>query len=75
MNQSSVETVEEFLYREATYLDQADLESWIQLFTEDGTYWIFHISTMTVFSWKFANATSFILAHPHCNHPCNLLTL
>jgi benzoate/toluate 1,2-dioxygenase subunit beta len=40
MNQPPAETVEEFLYREATYLDQADLESWIQLFTEDGTYWM-----------------------------------
>lgn len=32
--------VEEFLYLEASYLDRPDLDAWIQLYTEDGTYWM-----------------------------------
>ncbi len=32
--------VENFLYREAGLLDRPDLDSWMALFTEDGTYWM-----------------------------------
>lgn len=34
------ETIEEFLYREADYLDRADLDAWMELYTEDGVYWM-----------------------------------
>lgn len=32
--------VEEFLYREAGFLDNPDLDAWLQLYTGDGTYWM-----------------------------------
>lgn len=32
--------IEEFLYREAGFLDNPDLDAWLQLYTEDGTYWM-----------------------------------
>jgi benzoate/toluate 1,2-dioxygenase beta subunit len=32
--------VEEFLYREARLLDTQELEAWLDLFTEDATYWL-----------------------------------
>lgn len=32
--------VEAFLYREADLLDEGDLQTWRDLFTEDGTYWM-----------------------------------
>ncbi|TQV78841.1 aromatic-ring-hydroxylating dioxygenase subunit beta [Exilibacterium tricleocarpae] len=32
--------IERFLYREADLLDGNDLENWMQLFTDDGTYWM-----------------------------------
>ena len=32
--------VEEFLYREARLLDTQQLEAWLDLFTEDATYWL-----------------------------------
>ena len=32
--------IEEFLYDEAALLDNPDLDSWIKLYTEDGTYWM-----------------------------------
>ncbi len=38
MNQR--DAIEAFLYREAGYLDQPDLDSWMALFTEDGSYWM-----------------------------------
>jgi len=37
---SLLEQVTELLYREADLLDQADLDTWVQLYTEDGTYWM-----------------------------------
>ena len=37
---TSIETVTEFLYQEATYLDQADLDAWFELYTEDAYYWM-----------------------------------
>lgn len=32
--------VEAFLYREASCLDRPDLDSWMELYTDDGTYWM-----------------------------------
>ena len=32
--------LERFLYQEASCLDRPDLDSWIDLYTEDGTYWM-----------------------------------
>jgi benzoate/toluate 1,2-dioxygenase beta subunit len=32
--------IERFLYAEADLLDNPDLDSWIDLYTEDGTYWM-----------------------------------
>src|SRR4029077_20970744 len=32
--------VEEFLYHEARLLDTQQLEAWLDLFTEDATYWL-----------------------------------
>lgn len=37
---NTLRKVEEFLYLEASFLDRPDLDSWIQLYTEDGTYWM-----------------------------------
>jgi benzoate/toluate 1,2-dioxygenase beta subunit len=33
-------TVEEFLYHEARLLDTGQLEAWLELFTDDATYWL-----------------------------------
>jgi benzoate/toluate 1,2-dioxygenase subunit beta len=33
-------SVSALLYREASLLDHADLDGWITLYTEDGTYWM-----------------------------------
>ena len=40
MSNLDLQAVENFLYKEASFLDQPDLESWMQLYTEDGTYWM-----------------------------------
>ena len=32
--------IEQFLYDEAALLDNPDLDRWIELYTEDGTYWM-----------------------------------
>jgi len=32
--------VQEFLYHEARLLDTGELEAWLELFTEDATYWL-----------------------------------
>jgi len=32
--------VEQFLYREARLLDEQRLEEWLELFTDDATYWV-----------------------------------
>ena len=32
--------VEEFLYHEARLLDEQRLEEWLELFTDDATYWV-----------------------------------
>jgi benzoate/toluate 1,2-dioxygenase beta subunit len=35
-----IRDIETFLYDEADCLDRADLEAWMTLYTEDGTYWM-----------------------------------
>ncbi len=40
MSNTDIKAIEQFLYREASLLDQPDLDSWMQLYTEDGTYWM-----------------------------------
>lgn len=40
MSQPDLQLLEDFLYYEAALLDQPDLDSWIKLFTADGTYWM-----------------------------------
>ena len=40
MSSPDLKAVEAFLYTEAGLLDRPDLESWMSLFTEDGTYWM-----------------------------------
>lgn len=37
---SDLEKIASFLYDEANLLDQPDLDSWLKLYTEDGTYWM-----------------------------------
>lgn len=32
--------IEQFLYQEASLLDRADLDGWVDLYTDDGTYWM-----------------------------------
>ena len=32
--------IEQFLYQEASLLDRCDLDAWVALYTEDGTYWM-----------------------------------
>jgi 3-phenylpropionate/cinnamic acid dioxygenase small subunit len=35
-----IREIEEFLYREADFLDRGDLDGWIELYTEDASYWM-----------------------------------
>lgn len=37
---ATLRKIEEFLYLEASHLDRPDLDAWLQLYTEDGTYWM-----------------------------------
>ncbi len=37
---SDLQKIEQFLYDEADLLDNPDLDSWMALYTEDGTYWM-----------------------------------
>ena len=37
---TDIRKIEQFLYDEATLLDHPDLDAWVNLYTEDGTYWI-----------------------------------
>lgn len=39
-SQESLREIEALLYLEASYLDKPNLDRWIELFTEDGTYWM-----------------------------------
>ncbi len=36
----TLRAIEDFLYQEASFLDNPDLESWLELYTEDGVYWM-----------------------------------
>lgn len=36
----SIREIEALLYEEASYLDRPDLDKWLELYTEDGTYWM-----------------------------------
>ena len=40
MGSPDLNRVEQFLYDEADCLDRADLDAWLDLYTEDGTYWM-----------------------------------
>lgn len=44
---NSERRIEDFLYREASLLDQPDLDQWVTLFTEDGYYWMPATETQT----------------------------
>ena len=35
-----IRDIEQLLYEEASYLDRPDLDKWIELYTDDGTYWM-----------------------------------
>jgi benzoate/toluate 1,2-dioxygenase beta subunit len=35
-----IREIEQLLYEEASFLDRPDLDRWIELYTEDGTYWM-----------------------------------
>ncbi len=35
-----VREIEDFLYTEADFLDQVDLQQWMKLYTDDGIYWM-----------------------------------
>lgn len=37
---TDIKAIENFLYDEADLLDCANLDAWIELYTEDGTYWM-----------------------------------
>ena len=37
---ADIRDIEELLYAEASFLDKADLDGWIDLYTQDGTYWM-----------------------------------
>ena len=36
----AIRDIEKLLYDEAAFLDKADLDGWIELYTDDGTYWM-----------------------------------
>lgn len=36
----AIREIEQLLYLEASYLDRPDLDRWLELYTEDGTYWM-----------------------------------
>ncbi|MFV0278786.1 MAG: aromatic-ring-hydroxylating dioxygenase subunit beta [Parahaliea sp.] len=40
MSTPDIRAIEDFLYQETSLLDRPDLDRWMQLFTEDGTYWL-----------------------------------
>ena len=39
-SEETVREIERLLYDEAAHLDRPDLDKWIELYTEDGTYWM-----------------------------------
>jgi hypothetical protein len=36
----AIREIEQLLYKEASFLDRPDLDSWVELYTDDGTYWM-----------------------------------
>lgn len=40
LNLSELSSVEQFLYDEAATLDTPDLDAWMNLYSEDGSYWM-----------------------------------
>jgi len=36
----TIREIEQLLYEEAAYLDKSDLDGWIELYTDDATYWM-----------------------------------
>jgi benzoate/toluate 1,2-dioxygenase beta subunit len=40
MSAPDLAAIEAFLYREAAFLDRPDLDNWMQLYSEDGSYWM-----------------------------------
>jgi benzoate/toluate 1,2-dioxygenase beta subunit len=36
----TIRDIEQLLYEEASFLDRPDLDAWINLYTDDGTYWM-----------------------------------
>ena len=36
----NTQAIEQFLYREAALLDRPDLDTWMDMYTQDGTYWM-----------------------------------
>ena len=40
VNAEKLHELERFLYKEASFLDRPDLDRWIELYTDDGTYWM-----------------------------------
>ena len=40
VSQETLREIEQLLYEEASYLDRPDLDSWCDLYTDDGTYWM-----------------------------------
>lgn len=40
VNYELIREIEQFLYQEASFLDRPDLDSWVDLYTADGTYWM-----------------------------------
>lgn len=40
VNYELIRGIEQFLYQEASFLDRPDLDSWVDLYTADGTYWM-----------------------------------
>ena len=40
LDKIDLRSVENFLYQEADYLDSGDLKAWLDLYTENATYWM-----------------------------------
>ena len=39
-SEPDIRDIERVLYREASLLDKADIAGWLEMYTEDGTYWM-----------------------------------
>lgn len=40
MKRPDLQIIEDFLYREASFLDTPDLDNWLALYTQDASYWM-----------------------------------